>query len=79
MVFAAQDWAKAFDSMLHHALARFGVPVKFANVVAAIYRDREFFVRYRYRLGTTSTTFRHLTGMPVIAFSVSHRDDGPST
>lgn len=49
MVFAALDWARAFDSIsptaLHRALLRFGVPEKFANVVGAIYRDRKFFVR----------------------------------
>ena len=49
MVFAALDWARAFDSIsptaLRRALLRFGVPEKFASVVGAIYRDRKFFVR----------------------------------
>jgi len=44
----ALDWAKAFDSIapesLLSALARFGLPAHFVEVIHAIYAKREFFV-----------------------------------
>ena len=44
----ALDWRQAFDSVrvdgLLRALQRFGLPGQFIDVVASIYKDREFFV-----------------------------------
>ena len=44
----ALDWAKAFDSVnvdsLLDALRRFGIPHSFIDVVAALLRNRKFYV-----------------------------------
>jgi hypothetical protein len=48
VIFLALDWAKAFDSIsptgLSKALARFGLPSFFVEMVEAIYSERRFFV-----------------------------------
>ena len=45
----ALDWAKAFDSIDPErflvALTRFGLPLHFVNMIAAIYSERRYFVR----------------------------------
>lgn len=50
LVLLAFDWAKAFDNLspdgLLECLERFGVPEKFRNTDAAIYQDRQFFIRH---------------------------------
>ena len=48
VVYLALDWARAFDSIspdaLAKALARFGLPVFYIDMVNAIYSNRRFFV-----------------------------------
>ena len=43
------DWATAFDRMktdtLLLALSRFGFPSKVVNIIGAIYRERQFFIK----------------------------------
>ena len=49
IVLLALDWTKAFDSIspdsLFNALYRFDLPNHFVNIVRAIYRERQFFIK----------------------------------
>lgn len=49
LIFLALDWSKAFDSIspqsLQDALRRFGLPDALTQVIASIYRNRQFYVK----------------------------------
>ncbi len=56
-IMMALDWAKAFDSIspaeLRVCLQRFSMPVKFLNIISAIYAERRFTVRDTGRESST--------------------------
>ena len=63
-ILVALDWAKAFDSIspdgLLEALARFGLPGKFAESIRSIYSNRAFVVE---ECGVTSTERKQAFGI----------------
>ena len=73
-LFLALDWAKAFDSIspssLLKALARFGLPPGYVDMIGAIYSSRKFFV---HECGSTSGVHAQHFGISVLIRDI---DDG---
>ena len=75
-IFLALDWAKAFDCIstegMLHALARFGLPPAFIDMVRAIYTDRSCQVRDSGRVSDVhAQRFGILQGCPLSPFLFS--------